>query len=349
MDARKVVGMLSDRDVFDLMDELDAQPISKGNTFECRTVCHDGHKHKLIYYKDSKSFYCYTNCGHLSIFDMLGKALDLEFIDALKYIVRKYNLHDSDHIEGFTYEKVVNPGALLKQKLEKVKAPAFEKLDEHLLLDFYPYYHKSWIDEGISISSMMKYNIRYSIVDNQIIIPHYDEYGNLIGVRGRNLNKDKVDEGKKYMPIFYEGKVLKHLTGANLYGLDKNKEMIEKHKTMILFESEKSVLQLDSMMPDHSIGVCVSGSSLTQYQLELIKKLRIDEVIIGVDKEFENIGDDKEKRYAEKIIKVFRNRLAPYVRVSVLWDLKNELNEKDSPTDRGVKIFKDLYENRIYI
>ena len=135
---------------------------------------------------------------------------------------------------------------------------------------------------------MMKYNIRYSIVDNQIIIPHYDEYGNLIGVRGRNLNKDKVDEGKKYMPIFYEGKVLKHLTGANLYGLDKNKEMIEKHKTMILFESEKSVLQLDSMMPDHSIGVCVSGSSLTQYQLELIKKLSIDEVIIGVDKEFEN-------------------------------------------------------------
>lgn len=349
MDARKVVGMLSDRDVFDLMVELDAQPVTKGDTFECRTVCHSGHKHKLIYYKDSKSFYCYTNCGHLSIFDMLGKTLDIEFIDALKYIVRKYNLHDSDHIEGFTYEKVENPGALLKEKLNKEKKPTFEKLDENLLLDFYPYYHQSWINEGISIGSMMKYNIRYSIVDNQIIIPHYDEEGNLIGVRGRNLNKDKVDEGKKYMPIYYEGKVLKHLTGANLYGLDKNKEMINQHKTIILFESEKSVLQLDSMMPEHSIGVCVSGSSLTQYQLDLIKQLDVEEVIIGVDKEFENIGDDKEKRYAEKVIKVFRNKLAPYFRVSVLWDLKNELNEKDSPTDRGIKIFKDLYENRIYI
>ena len=102
-------------------------------------------------------------------------------------------------------------------------------------------------------------------------------------------------------------------------------------------------------MPEHSIGVCVSGSSLTQYQLDLIKQLDVEEVIIGVDKEFENIGDDKEKRYAEKVIKVFRNKLAPYFRVSVLWDLKNELNEKDSPTDRGIKIFKDLYENRIYI
>lgn len=350
MDAAKVKDMLSDRDVYDLLESLDAQPQAKGNTFICTTICHGGHKHKLVYYRDSKTFYCYTNCGSMSIFDLVSNALEIDFISSLRYICKKYNIRDDNHFEdGFSFDMVENPGILLNKKLKKIEFPEFQILDDEILEDFYPLYHKTWINDNISIESMKKYDIKYSIVDNQIIIPHRNEYGELIGVRARNLNKQQVDDGKKYMPIYYKGKVLKHLTGANLYGLDKNKAAINKLGACILFESEKSVQQLDTMFPDASIGLCVSGSNLTVYQLELLKKLNIEEVVIGVDKEFEEYGSEKEIFYADRVKSVFRDKLAPFFKVSVLWDKDNLLEMKDSPTDKGKEVFKELLKNRIYI
>lgn len=349
MDAKRVIEMLSNRDVFDLLVELDAEPISKGDAYECKTICHHGHKHKLIYYKDSKNFYCYSSCGSMSIFDMVSKTLDVSFIEALRYITKKYNINDTEHFEGVQVYVSENPGEELRKKLTKLEMPVFEELNKNILDDFYSFYHKDWIKDGISINSMKKFNIKYDILNNQIIIPHFDGENRLIGVRGRNLNEKIVEEGKKYMPIYYEGKVLKHLTGANLYGLNVNKESIEKNRTAILFESEKSVLQLDTMFPNQSIGLCVSGSSFTSYQLEILKKLNVEEVIIAMDKEFENVGDEEEIQYAEKITRVFKKKLAPYVRVSVLWDTKKLLGTKMSPTDAGIEIFSELLKNKIYI
>lgn len=350
MDASKIVDMLSDRDIWDLLESFGAEPKALGDTFNCRTVCHSGHKHKLAYYRDSKTFYCYTNCGSMSIFDFVSNTLDIPFKEAYNYIAKKYNLHTMSHFEdGFAIQEVVNPGALLKSKMKKVEMPQFKILNDNIIDEYYDFYHKSWIDDGISIETMKKYEIRYNLMDNQIIIPHRDKDGKLIGVRGRNLNKKDVDDGKKYMPIYHNGKVLKHLTGANLYGLDKNKESIERAKTCILFESEKSVQQLDTMFPNASIGLCVSGSNLTQYQLELLKDLEIDEVIVAVDKEFEKIGEEKEIFYADKIKKVFRDKLAPFFRVSVIWDTSDLLDLKDSPSDKGSEVFLKLLNSRIFL
>ena len=37
----------------------------------CDTFCHCGTSHKLYYYKSSKSFYCYTECGSLDIIEIV--------------------------------------------------------------------------------------------------------------------------------------------------------------------------------------------------------------------------------------------------------------------------------------
>ena len=42
-----------------------------------------------------------------------------------------------------------------------------------------------WLLEGITEESMVKYDIKYSISQNKIIIPHYNTNGELIGIRGR--------------------------------------------------------------------------------------------------------------------------------------------------------------------
>lgn len=294
---------------------------------------------------DSKKFYCYTECGSMTIFDLISKITGLEFYEAFKYVCSKFGISYKEFDTTSIHEKVdISFFEKFKQKEEKIDLPI---LDKRILNSYYDLYHKSWIDEGISIETMKKFGIKFSILDNQIIIPHYDINGNLIGVRVRNLNPEEVENGKKYMPAIWKNKILNHPTGSSLYGLHFTKKYIEKYKTVILFEAEKSVLQLDSMFPDMSIGAGINGSNFTYHQLNILNQLDIEEVVIGLDKEFEEVGSPEEKYYAEKIKRTFIDKLAPYYRVSVIWDTKGLLSLKDSPTDRGLQIFQFLFENRI--
>lgn len=86
---------------------------------------------------------------------------------------------------------------------------------------------------------MKLYNIRYSILQNKIIIPHYDVDNNLIGIRGRALNEEDLVYGK-YMPIQIENKIYSHPLMFNLYGLNIVKNNIKRLKTAIIAESEKA-------------------------------------------------------------------------------------------------------------
>ncbi|MDG0860378.1 hypothetical protein [Staphylococcus equorum] len=347
MDASRVKEILNEQDIYYLLEELGAEPKWEGN-IESRTRCHNhAHegKHKLVYYSDNKMFRCYTGCGNLDIFSLIQRVYDLDFYGAYKYICSKFGIDMTREVQT---EKSVDKSYFEKFK-KKDEEIILTPLNKNILNSWLPIYHQSWINDGISIQTMQKFGIRFSVMNNQIIIPHYNENNNLVGVRSRNLKKEIVDLGKKYMPVYYKKNVLKHPTGACLYGLNITKDQIEKYKTVIIFESEKSVLQLDTMFPDRSIGVCISGSSITNYQLNILKKLDIEEVIIALDKEFSEVGSDEEKFYAQKIQNVFASKLSPYFRTSVIWDVDGLINEKDSPTDCGSDIFKTLFRNRIFI
>lgn len=347
MNANDVKEMLSGNDILSLLEDLGAEPQSQGSNIVCKTVCHHGNKKKLIYFNDSKSFRCFTDrCGSMDIFGLVGRVMHLDFPQSYRYVCMKFGISyqvgqatETDKVEMSFFQK-------FKKHKEKIE---LKILSNKILNSYYDLYHKLWIKDGISTRSMKKFGIKYSILDHQIIIPHYDHIGNLIGVRARNLNEDLVEDGKKYMPVYWKKEVLKHPTGAALYGLHLTKEQIQKHRTVILFESEKSVLQLDTMLPERSIGVCLSGSSMTNHQLDILKQMDIDEVIIALDKEFEEVGSQEEKFYAEKVTSVFLDKLTPYYRTSVIWDTEGLLELKESPTDKGLEVFQKLYENRILI
>lgn len=346
MKASQVKEILSEQDIFSLLVEMGGEPTSNG-VIVSKTICHNpAHtgSQKLFYYSESKTFHCYTNCGTMDIFGLISKAYNMDFYTSFKYVCSKFGIATRN--EDYEKSEIID-NSFFKKFNKKNEIIKLDCLNNKILKSYYELYHDSWIKDGISIQSMKKFDIRYSILTNQIIIPHHDIDGNLIGVRARNLNKDLVDSGKKYMPVYWKRKVLKHPTGAALYGLDKNKNMINKLKTIILFESEKSVLQLDTMMPDNSIGVCISGSSLSNHQLEIIKSLDVEEIVIALDKEFDEVGSEKEKYYSTKVKEMFANKLSPYFSTSVIWDVDNLLDEKDSPTDKGLEVFQKLFKNRI--
>ena len=119
---------------------------------------------------------------------------------------------------------------------------------------------------------MEKYYIRYSVSREQVIIPHFDIDGNLIGIRGRNLNDFALLNGK-YMPVKIEGKFYSHPLSYNLYGLNFTKESIARKKIVFIFEGEKSTLLSDSWYDENSVAVSTCGNKLNKFQVNLLMKL----------------------------------------------------------------------------
>lgn len=353
MNANQVIETLSFTDIKSLLDDLGGEPYEQGDDLFSRSVCHNpAHtgKHKLVYYAESKRFHCFSECScSFNVFGLIERSKNMKFGQAFHYICDKFNINSGFKI-GFGSEKDDTVDmSFFKKFAERPETITINPLDKNILRTYYDYPHMDWINDGISVRAMANFEIKFSINSNQIIIPHFDVSGNLIGVRARNLNEEDIEAGRKYMPVFYKNKILKHPTGGALYGLNKNLESIKQQKTVILFESEKSVLQLASFKPDMSIGTALSGSSITDTQIKILISLGIENVVIGTDKEFDEIGSPKEKFYAEKIEKIFVDRLASYFNVFVLWDLDGSLDLKDSPTDKGLETFEKLWKNKILV
>lgn len=346
MNAQAIKSILTDNDIFDFLQNLGGSPIDQGDAIISRTVCHGGNTHKLFYYKESKVFRCYTDCGtSFDIFGLVQKMFNLEFIEALKYICKKFGIDDTYH--DLDLERVdVSFINKFRRKKEEIKLRVLEK---EILNDFYNLGHESWIDNGISVDTMSLFEIKYSLRDNKIIIPHFDINNSLIGIRGRALEKRDIDAGRKYMPIKHNGVLLNNPTGANIYGLHVTKPNIEKAKTIVLVESEKAVMQLCTFGEELNIGGAISGSSLTDYQVELLRRLDINNVVIAMDKEFREIGSPEEVYFQNKIRTTMVDKLTPYFNVRVIWDRDNLIGYKDSPTDHGKDIFMNLLSQSIRI
>jgi len=308
-----------------------------------KTVCHGGNSDKLYLYKNTLMFVCYTHCGNMNVYQLISKVKHVSIGEA-------HNIFDlvtkGKKINSFSFVDSQNPMDKFKKK--DVERESVEFIDPKILNIYYDLYSDDWIKQGISMRTQDKFGIKFSITDNAIIIPHKFYNGKLIGVRERNFDKYMVDEGRKYMPVYYHGKSLRYPIRENLYGLYENKKSICSSRKIILFEAEKSVMMLDSFYNGQGNGVALSGSSLSNRQIELISNLPIDEVIVGLDKEYSNDNvrsEDVRKQMIEKKFSKLSGRFA----VSVLWDLNNLLDKKDSPTDKGKKIFEKLMKQRLFL
>lgn len=347
MTYKEVIETLNDNDIFDILVDLDADPIMEVNCIKCRTVCHHGANsgsHKLYYYFNNKSWICYTeHCKIGNIFNLIMRVKDCEFGEAYRYVCDKFNLKTNGEVEETLDLKIFDK---YKKKDEKYE---YKEVDKRALNVYYPFYHQSWLDDNITIEAMKKHNILFNIKDNRIIIPHYNMNGKLIGIRRRNLKQEEIDKGK-YCPEVWNGKVYSHSLGNNIYGLENKTEEDYSKRILILFEAEKSVMQLEGYKLG-LVGGALCGSNLTKGQyniiIKLINKYDIREVVIGLDKEYLEDGDDLSVFYQEKIKVNMIDKLVPYVDVSVLWDNNNLLDYKDSPTDKGKEIFIEMMKNRV--
>lgn len=352
MKPKELLDILTDNDVINILAELGSsypRKVQDGYLFQ--TVCHNdyGGKFKLHYHSDTKNFHCYTECNSIgNIFSLIMKVKNCEFKEAYTFLCEKLNInisivkHGFEDTSGKTDVSFINKFKIKKEKIE------LNVFDEKVLRNFEDLYHYSWIEDNINCDIMKEFNIKFDILNNRIIIPCYDDINNLIGIRCRNFNEKLLEEGKKYMPIVHEKVLYNFPTSATLYGLNINKENIKKYRKVILVESEKSVMQYGSYFKDN-ICIAISGSAISTYQIELLRKYECETIVLALDKEFEKIDTKEEEIYKTKIQKAFINKLLPYFNVEVIWDVDNLLDKKDSPTDKGKDIFLKLYKKRILV
>lgn len=356
MKAKELKELLTVDDIDRLMTYLGADKLpnqAESNEVQYRTICHNGDSHKLYFYKDSKSFHCYSNCGQLDIINIVENSLKVGVSEAISFICDFFNISHNYMKEGFTDEVIYSEDwdifSIYKELTKEIDTTrSFRKIEDSVLSYFSKMYHPSFYDDGVTLFTLHKFGIRYDILNQRVIIPHWDEEGNLIAIRCRNLQKHLVDAGFKYMPITFRGKLLSAPTGKYFYGLNFNKENIRRIKKVILVESEKAVMQLDSILEDN-IAIALSSSSLSLIQVEMLKELGVEEVIIALDKEYEKYGSLEEKSYAIKIKKGIINKLMGYFNISVIWDTEDLIGYKNSPSDRGAEVFWKLMKNRLRI
>ena len=349
MDYKYILDNLDTQSIINLIMKLGSDDyVEKEDCVIFKTICHNedasGASMKLYYYKKNKRFYCYSECGSLNIFQFLEHYYETHNIpynwfQDIYYIAEQcVNLHN---FNDFNYHSEYTKKS---DKYKKQRAPQLKTYDNKILEVFIKEYPIEWLNDGISKEAMDKFNIRYSISQNKIIIPHYDINNQLIGIRGRALNEEEAEKYGKYMPVKIENNWYAHKLSLNLYGLNINKNNIRKNGIAILCESEKAVLQADSFKRDNCV-VATCGSNLNKYQLKLLlKECRPKEIIIAFDKE----ELPHEEKYFNKLYSIC-NKYNNYCNFSFIYDRSNLLKLKDSPTDRGEEIFEQLIKERVRV
>lgn len=255
---------------------------------------------------------------------------NMSFIEALKFLHKILDI-------PFKFKKQKNkkredPLWILKKHKSNrtiINVDDIRVLEDELLDDYVPLLHIDWYREGIMPWARDRFNIAYSYKKKRIVIPIYHwATKELIGFNMRTTvpNFEEFDIPKYWITPTYQ-------KSNNLYGLAQNYDSIVSKKTVTVFESEKSTLKRYSLMDD----TCVSlqGKSISDEQVSILKSLNA-EVTIALDKD---VDINEVRHICEKF---YRTRPVYYI-----WDKWGLLEDKDSPADKGNKIYQFLFKHKV--
>ena len=204
-----------------------------------------------------------------------------------------------------------------------------------------------WERDGISREVLKNALIGYYPGGGQITIPHYDADGRLVGIRGRHVGEEEAAIFGKYRPLYINGQLYNHPLGFNLYNLNNSKKNIKDIQKVIVFEGEKSCLLYKTYFGiENDISVAACGSSLSDFQIQLLIEAGAREIIIAFDRQFQEINDDEFNKLIKKLYQL-NNRYKNIIMISFIFDKNKITSYKASPIDEGPMKFLELFKERI--
>lgn len=359
MDCKELMDNITTEDVIEILYEMGTDykgnPDNKSIQFQC--VCHGDESYKLWYYTEDKMFYCYKDCGSMSLFDLLMKFYSFDFGRAFSFLLKfkgiKTNFQKpksfTKTIDKCSDWDIINVYRKHKSKTKQIANIPF--IDENIMKCFDNLYPSSWENDYITPQAMHKFGIKFYTMGWKAVIPHYDINGNLLGIRGRSFLESDIKAKRKYMPIYYGKEIYAHPLLYNLYGAYQNKDYILEKKKVILFESEKAVMQCETYYPDKNFSLAICGSNMSNFQRDMILKMGVSEVTIALDKQFKaELKNEEDKEEYEKYIRKVKNianKLYQYINVYIIYCDDDRLGYKDAPSDCGKETLESLMREKI--
>ena len=217
------------------------------------------------------------------------------------------------------------------EKIRKKNEYTCRTYDESILNKYVALANMRFIRDNITIDAQQFFNIRYDVESQGIVIPIYNQVGELMGVKVR-CNYDVQDGEMKY---YY---LIPCQMSQTLYGYSQNYNYLV-NNVIYIFESEKSVMQCYS----YGIRNCVAlgSGSISRKQVQMLFELNPQKIIFMHD-----VGFD-----LENILRNI-NIVKSYSRFSEVelgyWDFFDRLyDNKVSASDLGKKELLRIMDTEI--
>ena len=290
-------------------------------------------KGACVVYVNSLRYINYTRVRNGNIYTLVMDVKNKSFPGALDYIAKVLNLSKQELSETIVYPF----GGFYRKIIKDLEEPEFSMkvYDESILDEYTNQYSQLFFEDGIDYSSQQKYNVGYDIWSNRITIPEYTLDGKLCGIMGR-LNQKHCPHEERWLPIIPCSRTL------TLYGYTTNYNKIQQKDLCIILESEKGVMQLNSMRCD--IGLATCTDKISDIQARYIKGLNTKRTVLAYDEglEEEYIREQAKKLKIENPI--IKNK------VGYVFDRSGEIlkkGSKKSPSDLGKAAFSELMKNHV--
>lgn len=351
IDSETVNKIRKSNDIVDVISSyIDLVP--KGKNYFGVCPFHDDHSPSMSVSREKQIYRCFTCGASGNVLTFVMNYENIGFVDALKKLGDKVGIHldikssqkDSKYSEFYDIYKLStnfyknNLNSPLGEEARKYLNS--RKITEDMIKTFdiglslndslskmlvKKYDSKKLIDIGLS----HEYNGKIAdLFLNRIMFPIKDLFGNVVAYSGRKYDNSDAPKyiNTKETVIFKKGNVLYNYFDA--------KEEIRRKKEIIICEGFMEVIRL------YSIGVknvvALMGTSFTNDQLEVIKKLNVN-VVLNLD------NDDPGKLAAFQIGETLsKNGINPSVIVFDRYKDTDELIMND-----GADAFHKAYNNRV--
>lgn len=286
----------------------------------------DGNHTSVVVNCETLGAKCYSNGISGNIITLIQEHNDLSFIDTLQHIQTCLNIDiktaykKPNYIFGGVFKKVSNVNFELQE--DKI-------YNDSILKEFANYPNLRFLKDNISIPSQIKFKVGYDPCSGRITVPWRNVNGQIIGIMGRYNGEI---EDNKWLPIipFKKSQVL--------YGFSENYLSIAKAGVVYIFESEKSVMQLDTY--GIRCGIATGGSTISETQALYIKHLPVEKIVLCYD---EGLEEHNIRLQANKLINTafFEKEVSYIVDKNNIFITKGS---KCSPSDLGKKTFLNIIQ-----
>lgn len=225
-----------------------------------------------------------------------------------------------------SYKKKEDPLKAMKSLMRRKRKREIRPnpvLPEEVLNDYIQYPNKKWMEEGISYETQMMYGIGFDLESKRITIPMRNRFGQLVGVKGRIFNDN--DDWRKYMYLY------KYNNSQELFNFHYAYPYVLSEKKVYVFEAEKSTMKMFQYGIYNTVAI--GASDPAQEQINLLKSCGLDvQIILCYD-------SDKTAEEVQHVADLFTER-----EVYAIFDRDGLLDDKMSPIDKGIEVFKELEE-----